>query len=256
MENRSVKLKMKKITELFTEYKIYPGSCYGSNSPVRVFRKFYPDNHYGKELEVFLSCQDYLPTQRGADLPWWGKDYFSDKKGFRVMVIGQDSLTKDVGSIVFFAHLIPVVFSEVDYEKYIQALHVNKSFAFSSWERIKELFKRWTIDFNYLYITDGMKVYRDGSWRDRDFDTKKSKDLLEKEIDLCNPDLIVILGASPLSLLDGSRKYAFTVEDGKVINIRGRQCVVAPFPIGQGHSQSNFGNRLSIATHLIKSIIH
>ena len=247
---------MKKIAELFAQYKVCPKSCYGNNSPVRVFQKFYPDNYYNKELEVFLSYQDYLPTQRGADLPWWGKDYFGDKDGFRVMIIGQDSKAEDAGHIVFFTHLMPAVSSEADYKRYIQTLQIKRPFAFKNWERIKELFTtQWGTNLNYLYVTDGTKVYRNGSWRDRDFDKKKSKDLLEEEIDLCNPNLIVILGGSPLSLLDKSREYTFTVEGGKVISIRGRRCVVVPFPIGQGRSQYNFRNRLSIATRLIKNTV-
>lgn len=248
-------MKMKKIAELFAKYEVYPKSCYGSNSPVRVFQELYPDNHYSKELEAFLSYQDYLPTQRGADLPWWGKDYFSDKKGFRVMVIGQDSLANDAGSVVFFAHLIPVIFSEADYEQYIQAVKIfftpKRPFSFKKWTVIKELFTQWNIKYDYLYVTDGKKVYSDK----KKFDKKKSKELLEEEIDSCKPNLIIIFGESSLSLLDKDRKYNFTVKDEKVINIRGRQCVVAPFPIGQGRTQHNFQKRLTIATHLIKHLI-
>lgn len=244
---------MRKVAKLFAKYKVCSKNCYGNDSPVKVFQKTYPDNHYSKELEVFLSYQDYLPTQRGADLSWWGKDYFSGKKGFRVMVIGQDSKAKDAGSVVFFTHLMLIISGKVDYQKHIKFLHTK--FSFNSWDKIKKWFAQCNIDLDYLYVTDGKKVYKEGSLENDDFDKKKSKELLEEEIDLCSPDLIVILGASSLSLLDKSRKYNFTAEEGKVIEIRGRRCIVAPFPIGLGRIQHNFEKRLSIATHLIKHLI-
>ncbi|XOB40920.1 MAG: hypothetical protein ACKKMW_02525 [Candidatus Nealsonbacteria bacterium] len=86
---------MKKISELaqlFAKYKIYPKSCYNDCSPVKVFQRMFPKNHYSKDLEIFLSYQDYKPTQRGVDLLWWGKKFFTDELGFRILIVGQDSL--------------------------------------------------------------------------------------------------------------------------------------------------------------------
>ncbi|HNY97545.1 MAG TPA: hypothetical protein PKM84_00280 [Candidatus Pacearchaeota archaeon] len=246
--------KIIKLAKLFAEYKIYPERCFGINSPAKVFQSLYPHNHYSEELKEFLSYQNYLPIKRGADLPWWGKDYFGDEKKFRVMVISQDSLSKDAGSIVFFMHLMSVIFNEIDYKRYVQ--NTVNHFSFKSWERIKKLFTQWNIDFAFLYVTDGKKVYKFNSRRDGDFDKEKSKELLEREIDLCSPDLIIILGKDSLSLLNESITYSQAFKDKKGINIRGKQCIVAPFPIGQGSIRPEFENRLNIATSLITNIIH
>jgi len=110
----------------------------------------------------------------------------------------------------------------------------------------------WGIDFDFLYITDASKVFKKGSWQDRDFDRKKSKDLLGAEIEFCNPDLIILLGSQPLHLLTETKNYAFAVESGKPIFIKGKKCVVSPFFIGNGPAQPNFKKRLKIASHLIK----
>jgi len=109
------------------------------------------------------------------------------------------------------------------------------------------------IDLKYCYITDAAKVYKNGSWKDRDFDKKKSKELLQSEIELCNPDLIILLGASGLELLNKNIKYGEAVERGKPIFINGRECVVTPFFTGQGPTQKNFKERLKIASKLIES---
>jgi len=78
---------------------------------------------------------------------------------------------------------------------------------------------------------------------------------LEAEIEFCNPDLIILLGAQPLRLLEENKNYGFVVETGKPILVQGRICVVSPFFIGNGPAQPNFQTRLKTATHLIENII-
>ncbi len=65
--------KIEKLAQLFAKYKIYPERCYHENTPVRVFQRVFPNNHYSKDLETFLSYQNYEPTKRGADLPFWAE---------------------------------------------------------------------------------------------------------------------------------------------------------------------------------------
>lgn len=108
--------KISKLAKLFGKkngYKIYPKCCYDNCTLVRRFQKSFPEDHYSKGLKTFLYYQKYKPTQRGADLPWWGEDFFGAKKACRVMVIGQDTAVKDVGSIVLEAQFFPDRFDEV-----------------------------------------------------------------------------------------------------------------------------------------------
>jgi hypothetical protein len=80
------------------------------------------------------------------------------------------------------------------------------------------------------------------------------KELLEAEIEFCNPDLIVLLGTLPLCILDKTKNYASVVKNSKEILIKGKKCVVSPFLIGNGLTQPNFKKRLEIATNLIRNL--
>ncbi|MDN5301958.1 MAG: hypothetical protein PWQ60_1472 [Thermoanaerobacteraceae bacterium] len=67
MGNRKEAVRL--LSMIFTEYQIYPLSCYKENSPVRVFQKMYSDNYYARDIEDFLLLHDYKRIRRGADLP-------------------------------------------------------------------------------------------------------------------------------------------------------------------------------------------
>ncbi|GEN36697.1 hypothetical protein [Aneurinibacillus danicus] len=245
--------KIEALARMFSMYSIYPASCYVDNSPVRIFQKMFPDNHYARDMELFLKEQQHNPQRRGADLPWWGKHYFSSKEGLRTMIITQDSLALDAGSIVFFAHLMPLLDSRDTYEQYTKQLNKNQSFRFASWRRIREQMIQWGIDFDFLYVTDAAKVYIENS-RER-FDLKASEQLLREEIEFCNPDLLILLGGSPLKLLQKDMVYTDVVEKREFISVAGKKTVVSPFPSGNGLSQKNFNERLANATSLIQETL-
>lgn len=147
-----------------------------------------------------------------------------------------------------------MVNSDNDYLRYLAGLNNNQQFRFASWRAIKNNLNTWNINLDNCYITDAAKVYKVNSWKDRDFDKQKSKELLEKEIDLCNPNLIILLGAAPLDLLKKEFKYSEVVES-KAILIRGKETVVSPFLTGNAPTQVNFKERLANATALIKKCI-
>lgn len=239
------------LSKIFARYKTYPIGKYILQSPVRHFQHLYPKNYFSSQIEIFLREHIYKPAQRGADLPWWGSKYFTDESGRRVMVISQDSLAEDAGSIVFWACLYSVVKSEDEYIKFTQGLNSENPFTFKSWETMQKQLLDWNIDLRFCYITDASKVYKDDSWKS--FDKPKSKALLEAEIEFCNPNLIILLGASPLSLIDSTQNYTRSVEAGKLLQLGNKKYVVAPFPIGQGHTQPNFKRRLEITSSLIKN---
>ncbi|MGD0577038.1 MAG: hypothetical protein ABSA74_03125, partial [Candidatus Staskawiczbacteria bacterium] len=201
------------------------------------------------DLKTFLSYQYYEPTQRGADLSWWGKDFFSDEIKCRVMIISQDTMVKDAGSITLEAQYFPDEFDSLP----------SGYFNPGRRKKIKKQLARWDINIDFMYITDASKVFKNGSKEDRDFDKEKSKELLEAEIKFCKPDLIILLGGQPLSHLDENQKYGTAVESGKTILIKDIKCVVVPYFFGNGpvgnRGGKGFKERMSIATDLIKKEI-
>ncbi len=227
-----------RLSRLYAGYGIYPSTCFTSQTPVQVFRQLYPTDHYSRDVGDFLRYQDYAHARKGADLPWWGKRYFEKEPGRRVLMVSQDSLAPDAGSVVFWMHLFARIASRLDLETFKQQLEPRyRTFRYGSYGRIQKQMNDWHLNLDFVFITDAAKVHKTGSWKDRDFDWGQSRELLGKEIDECRPDLIVLLGGDALSLLSPGLRYADAVEADKYILIGGTKSVVAPFPIGQGLTQ-------------------
>lgn len=49
------------------------------------------------------------------------------------------------------------------------------------------------INLDLLYLTDASKVYKNGNREKREFDKERSRNLLSAEIELCEPDMIILL---------------------------------------------------------------
>lgn len=245
---------IKTLSKIYSKYRTYSLECYIEDSPVRVFQKLYPNNHYSQDIELFLAQHNYSATKRGADLPWWGSKYFSGKNGFRIMLVSQDSLASDGGSVVLFSHLLPEVSNREQYERYNLLLNNRQTYAYSSWARIKRQLEEWNINYDFMYITDAAKVYEEGSYNK--FDMKLSRDLLEEEIKFVSPNLLVLLGGSPLRLINKSIRYNVAVEAKEYLFIHGIKTVVSPFPSGNGLTQRNFKERITNATDLINRAIY
>jgi hypothetical protein len=243
-----------KLSKIFFEYKIYPQYSYKNNTPVKVFQKSYPENYYSKDINNFLKIHDYNPIIRGADLPWWGKNFF-ESNNKKVMIISQDSLSEDAGSVVFWSNLYDVINSKYDYDRYNKLLLNDNLFSYRSWYKVLEILKEWNINLESCYITDACKVYKVGPKETSKFDIKKSKDLLHKEINFCEPDLLILLGRKPLKLLIPDVNYSDAVEKGEYLTYGDIIVVVSPFITGQGHTQKNYSKRLNIASNLIKQYI-
>ena len=238
---------------LFSKYKTHPARCYDSTSPVRVFQKMFPENYYSRDMETFLRAQKYTATHRGADLPWWGEHFFTGHDGYRVCLVAQDSNAKDAGSVALYAHLLSTVRDNRDlFKKFEKRVHAKRSF-FHSWSIVREQLQAWNIDPAFLYVTDAKKVYSPGSWKHRDFDVERSKELLEAELRMCAPDLIILLGASPLSLLDADAGYASVVGKDPIM-LCGAKTIAVPFFIGQGKVQKQFAARMKAATLRIRAV--
>jgi len=243
------------ISRMFADYKVFPEEAFREYSPLRVFQKKYPDNYYSNEVEEMMKIQKYKQIKRGADLPWWGKDFFKGNEKTKVMIVSQDSLSEDAGSIVFWSQLYGIINNKMDYESYNSLLRQRKLFSYNSWNKVNKQLGEWNIDLNNCYITDAAKVYKEVSYKERDFDNAESKKLLVAEIEVCNPDLIILLGGQPLRLLIPKIEYSAAVDSGEYLDFNGVKVVVSPFITGQGHTQKNYKDRLNIATELIKKEI-
>jgi hypothetical protein len=231
--------------ELFAEYKVYPNECFPETSTVRKFQKTHPWDPYAQDLNKLLPLQQYNPQQRGADLPWWGEKFFSATGDFRVMVISQDSLTEDAGSVVFHACFMTSM-DLPSYKRYRREHHIEH---FRSWGMAKELLNQMS-ELKNMYITDASKVYIKGSWKDRDFDSDLSRKLLVEEIELCDPNLLVLLGASPLRLLAPKETFSQVV-GREILNMFNRDCVAAPFPSVANHY--HYRSRVEHTMNLLRS---
>lgn len=247
--------RIERLSQVFAHHRTYPISKYTSGTPLRVFQALYPEDHYSVEIAAFLESHDYNPTQRGADLPWWGPKFFTDEPGCRVMVIAQDSYAEDAGSIVFYAALFPMICSEHAYRGFTARLRAPKTFGYGSWRAVRDRLVAWNIKLEFCYITDAAKVYKSDSWEYGDLDREGSVELLQREIAVCGPQLIILLGGDPLRLLRKGLDYGTVVEGGKPIVVGGISCVVSPFFIGNGRSQPRFQHRLDLASGLIGSLI-
>jgi len=243
------------LSRIFADYKVFPEEAFKEKSPLRVFQKLYPDNYYSYEVEKVISLQKYKQFTRGADLHWWGEDFFKSNVKTKVFIVSQDSLSKDAGSIVFWSQLYGAINSKEDYEIYNSLLEKNDLFTYNSWNKVNKQLGEWNIDLNNCYITDAAKVYKEASYKDRDFDNAKSKELLVAEIEVCKPDLIILLGGQPLRLLVPKIKYGIAVDSGEYLDFDGVKVVVSPFITGQGHTQKNYKDRLNIASVLIKKVV-
>lgn len=219
--------KINQLAQLFSKYKIYPKEKFTINTVVGWFLEN-SDNHYAQDLRNdFLPKQNYQSEKRGADLPFWGKEYFSDKNGKRIFIITQDSQTPDAGSIVFWAHL----FENLDLYKRFRIAFVKNPDTELRYDKF--ILEECKLNLNFLYITDAKKVYQDNSWEN--FNFHQSQNILEEEINFCQPDVIIFLGMSGLELLTGKNcKLADYYKNNKKIKIKGIDCFVFPFPTGQG----------------------
>ncbi len=221
---------MEKIIELakiFAKYKIYPKEKFTINTAVGWFLEN-SDNYYAQHLRNdFLPEQNYPSEKRGADLPFWGKEYFF-RKGKRIFIVAQDSKTSDAGSIVFWAHL----FGNLDlYKRFRSAFGEDPETAFKKYSKF--ILEECKLNLDFLYITDAKKVYQDNS-REK-FDDCQSQNLLKEEVNFCQPNVIIFLGLSGLELLTGKKwKLIDYYQSNEDIKIKGIDCFVFPFPTGKG----------------------
>jgi len=241
--------KISKLAQIFAQYKIYPREKFTIDPEAGWFLEN-SDNYYAEGLKSdFLPKQNYQSEKRGADLPFWGKEYFSNKGGKRVFMVAQDSKTPDAGSIVFWAHL----FGNLDlYEKFKSAFGINPK---KLLRYDKFILEECGLSLDFLYRTDAKKIYKDNSWEKFNYD--QSQNLLEDEINFCRPDAIIFLGRSGLELLGEKCKLADYYRGDENIRIKGVDCFVFPFPTGMGLIwKKKYQNEVKIEIGKLKNKLH
>lgn len=232
-----MKEKIEDLAKIFAKYEIYPKNGYTRGTPARLFQEKYPENYYSKNLERFLRYQDYQ-VETGADLPWWGENFFTDEASKKAMIISQNSYAVGAGSVVFFAHLFGIIEKEEDYNDYncnLDAKYLKKNkkskWTWRSFLDVKEFIAGCYMNKDFIYITDAFKVDSN----------KESRNLIDEEIEFCKScgvKILIILGSEALSLLEG-RNIKFKEVVGEKIKVQGLDCVVVPFPTGQGKAGRN-----------------
>jgi hypothetical protein len=247
-------IKIKELGELFRPYGIYPQDRFNETTAFKVFQKTHPDHHFAREAQYLIGTQQRHSERIGADLPYWGKNYFSNDHNTRYFVISQDSNSLDAGSIVFYANLMNNEIDPNTIQAYINRYSLT---AFKSWKDARDfLLSDLKLDMDYVYLTDAKKVYPKGKReQNHQADQKQrqkwlaeceemSRELIFKEISLCSPDVIIAMGSNALRLLNpnsptqsavlGSNllvqrlKDPIKCKDGKMIN----RFIYSPLPSG------------------------
>lgn len=226
---------VRKVAKIFTKHGIYSRNRFESKScPLNVFKNLYPSDGYTAQINTFLDCQPALHLGLGADLPWWGTRYFSGDAGIRTMILSQDSRNPNSGSVCFYMPLMKEASDPSELRKIIRDYTDWDSFV--SFEKVKKFFNKCDFDYDFVYVTDAQKI--DVGW----------EHLLEEEIQLVKPDVIVCLGNMGLRYLTNERQpkvtkiidenYGRVALDNTVLPLMGRKplVVAALFPsTGNGH---------------------
>jgi len=172
---------IKELAFLFRDRGIYSKHRYEKEDcPLRYFQRKFRQDSYKTDIETFLNIQLDFYSGKGADLPWWGNRYFTNDDGIRIMILSQDSRNPDGGSVALYSPFLEEKGNNDEYRNIIDS-HNNWS-DFPSFEKIKGLLNQCPIDFDFIYVTDAMKIEK--GW----------KELLEEEIQIIEPDIILCLG--------------------------------------------------------------
>ncbi|MEI2368913.1 hypothetical protein [Niallia circulans] len=232
-----------KLTKLYSEYQIASKECLEQEkSPYVLIKKHSGHTEYFQSMEQLKGRLPDKSEQRGADLPFWGEKYFTkNKKGLRTMIIAQDSLSNDAGSIVFYAPLLHLNWDKETYNTQFYNHLPKKTFGYTSYQDVLFALNSWQVDLDFLYLTDASKVYKPNNLpkEQQKIDKVTSYEFIKKEIDIVQPHLIYLLGSQAFTLF-GYKGGLFAEYVGKkIIEIENIPTIVAPFVTGNGNKGSN-----------------
>lgn len=232
-----------RLTKLYSEYQIASKECLEQEkSPYMLIKELCGHTEYFQSTEQLKERLPDKSEQRGADFPFWGEKYFSkNEKGLRTMIIAQDSLSEDAGSIVFYAPLLHLNWDKATYNTQFYKHLPKKTFGYTSYQDVLFALNSWQVDLNFLYMTDARKVYNSNNLpkEQQKIDKVASYDFIKKEIEIVQPHLIYLLGSQAFTLF-GYKGGLFAEYVGKkIIEIENIPAIVAPFITGNGNKGSN-----------------
>lgn len=236
-------MSLDRLTKLFGEYQIASIECLErEKSPYMLIKKHCGHTRYFQSIEQMKEMLPDKSIQRGADLPFWGEKYFlKDEKGLRTMIIAQDSLSEDAGSIVFYAPLLSLNWDKETYNTQFYNRLPKKTFGYNSYQDVLFALNSLQVNLDFLYLTDARKVYKANnlSKEQQKIDKVASFKFIKREIEIVKPQLIYLLGSQSFTLF-GYKKEQFSEYVGrKIIEVEHTPAIVAPFVTGNGNKGSN-----------------
>ncbi|WP_400244990.1 hypothetical protein AB3U99_01280 [Niallia sp. JL1B1071] len=207
-----------------------------------LIKKHCSHTRYFHSIDQMKEILPKKSIQRGADLPFWGEKYFlKEEKGLRTMIIAQDSLSEDAGSIVFYAPLLPLNWDKKIYNTQFYNHLPKKTFGYNSYQDVLFALNSWQVNLDFLYLTDARKVYEANnlSKEHQKIDKVTSFEFIKKEIEFIKPQLIYLLGAQSFTLFGYKREQFSEYVGSKIIEIEHIPTIVAPFITGNGNKGSN-----------------
>lgn len=245
---------------------IYPKGCYfiddiherpDFKTPYHIIKRqlVNKDLTYFSMMDNFINKQENASKRRGADLPYIGESYFSDKKGTRVMMVTQNSDAPRAGSIVFLGPLLAENYTDEEYrivKGKCNSFLKPSQFHAGSYRHAVETLAYWNIDVQFLYLTDARKVHH---LNEEGYDEQMSIDLIENEIDAVAPDILVPAGDVAYNFLRNLTQDQISTANGEVVfHVRGVPVVRAPFFTGRGR-QGNFQDKSDRTKATLESLL-
>lgn len=229
-----------RLTKLYSEYQIASKECLElEKSPYMLIQKHCGHTKYFQSMEQLKGNLPDKSEQRGADLPFWGEKYFSkSEKGLRTMIIAQDSLSEDAGSIVFYAPLLRFNWDKETYNTQFYNNLPKRTFGYNSYQDILFALNSWQVDLDFLYLTDARKIYKANNLpkEQQKIDKVASYEFIKKEIEIVHPHIIYLLGSQAFTLFGNKGELFAEYVGKKIIEIENIPAIVAPFVTGQGKS--------------------
>lgn len=172
-----------------------------------------------------ISENQYLPKESyllGIDFPTWFNT--PEDKEFKIMVLGIDPLRNEKAFKCMKADVDNEVIIGTPYALHMSNMRAGRTKQY--WNFINLLSEN-----NFVYLTDIYKTffYTDKSKKERSYNYYKNnllhsqKDLLEEEIKLINPDLIITFGAETyFQLMDKRAPKLTSYVESNIIEFMGK----------------------------------
>jgi len=229
-------------------YKFYPNRCDGKSNLKKIMNSipdYYQKYYYFEEIKEFLKVQTDRNVNKGPDLPFWGKNYFTISNRPKILILSQDSHSEYSCSVVFYACLFELICNKKEFEIFRKKVSISD---FVAYDLVRNYFiEMFDRNLDTIFLTDAYKFFKINKKGIEIRDTKRSRELLQKEIVVLEPDIIITLGCLSWDLIKpiykNHKKYSACVS--KILSLENpflnkiHHIVVSPFP---GYRRIDFFN--------------